>query len=47
MKADSLGRIVAGLFGGLDEVELGDGSHFRVADLGLQARVVPVEEFVI
>jgi len=47
MKADSLGRIVAGLFGGLDVVELGDGSHFRVADLGLPARVLPVEEFVI
>jgi glycine/D-amino acid oxidase-like deaminating enzyme len=47
MKADSLGRIVAGLFGGLDVVELGHGGHFRVADLGLQPRAAPPEEFVI
>lgn len=47
MKADSLGRIVAGRFGGLDIVELGHGGHFRVADLGLQQRAVPPEEFVI
>jgi glycine/D-amino acid oxidase-like deaminating enzyme len=47
MKADSLGRIVAGLYGGLDVVELGHGEPFRVADLGLAHRAVPPEEFVI
>jgi glycine/D-amino acid oxidase-like deaminating enzyme len=47
MKADSLGRIVAGRFFGLELVELGHGGHFRVADLGLEKRAVPPEEFVI
>jgi glycine/D-amino acid oxidase-like deaminating enzyme len=47
MKADSLGRIVAGRFKGLDVVELGDGGQFRVADLSLASRAVPPEEFVI
>ncbi|MHB8069893.1 MAG: NAD(P)/FAD-dependent oxidoreductase [Desulfobaccales bacterium] len=47
MKADSLGRIVAGRWAGLDYVELGDGGQFRVAGLGLQQRAVPREEFVI
>jgi glycine/D-amino acid oxidase-like deaminating enzyme len=47
MKADSLGRIVAGFFGGLEVVELGDGEQFRVADLSLTKRAVPPEEFVI
>ena len=47
MKADSLGRVVAGLVGGLDVVELGHGGHFRIADLSLQQRAAPLEEFVI
>jgi glycine/D-amino acid oxidase-like deaminating enzyme len=47
MKADSLGRIVAGLSGGLDVVELGHGGRFRVADLSLARRAVPLEDFVI
>lgn len=47
MKADSLGRIVAGLFGGRDVVELGHDGQFRVADLSLQQRAMPPEEFVI
>ena len=47
MKADSLGRIVAGMVAGLDVVELGHGGRFRVASLGLQPRATPVEEFVI
>ena len=47
MKADSLGRIVAGLYGGLDVVELGHGGHFRIADLSLRQRAAPPEEFVI
>lgn len=47
MKADSLGRIVAGLFSGREFVELGHGGSFRVADLSLQHRAVPAEEFVI
>jgi len=47
MKADSLGRIVAGLYGGLNIVELGQGGLFRIADLSLRQRAVPPEEFVI
>jgi glycine/D-amino acid oxidase-like deaminating enzyme len=47
MKADSLGRIVAGRLKGLEVVELGHGEHFRVADLSLEQRAVPPEEFVI
>jgi glycine/D-amino acid oxidase-like deaminating enzyme len=47
MKADSLGRIVAGLIDGLDVVELGHGDHVRIADLSLHKRAVPPEEFVI
>jgi sarcosine oxidase subunit beta len=47
MKADSLGRIVAGRLEGLEIVELGHGRLFRVADLGLAKRAVPPEEFVI
>jgi glycine/D-amino acid oxidase-like deaminating enzyme len=47
MKADSLGRIAAGLYGGRDVVELGHGGCFRIADLSLGQRAVPPEEFVI
>jgi sarcosine oxidase subunit beta len=47
MKADSLGRIVAGRLQGLDFVELGHGGRFRVADLGITKRAVPPEQFVI
>jgi hypothetical protein len=38
---------VAGLYGGLEEVELGHGGRFRVADLSLGQRAVPPEELVI
>ncbi len=47
MKADSLGRLVAGLWGGREFVELGNGETFRVADLGLQHRAAPSEDLVI
>jgi glycine/D-amino acid oxidase-like deaminating enzyme len=47
MKADSLGRIAAGMLMGAGEVELGDGQHFRVADLGLKNRRMAPEELVI
>lgn len=47
MKADSLGRVVAGLLLGKEEVELGDGKAIKVADLGLKDRKLPPEEFVI
>jgi sarcosine oxidase subunit beta len=47
MKADSLGRIVAGRVQGLEFVELGHGGQFRVADLGLTKRAVSPEQFVI
>ena len=32
---------------GKAEVELGDGSSLKVADLGLEGRTLPPEEFVI
>lgn len=47
MKADSLGRAAAGLYLGEAQVELGDGKHLNVADLGLQGRTLAPEEFVI
>jgi FAD-dependent oxidoreductase domain-containing protein 1 len=47
MKADSLGRIVAGKYFGLEQVELGDGGLFKVADLGLTDRRTTPEELVI
>lgn len=47
MKADSLGRIAAGRFLGLEVVQLGHGGQFRVIDLGLTPRAVPSEGFVI
>ena len=47
MKADSLGRIAAGLYFGADRVELGDGQTFRVTDLGLTNRRLAPEEWVI
>ena len=47
MKADSIGRAVAGSISGKKEVELGDGRFFRIADIGLDGREVPIEEFVI
>ncbi len=47
MKADSLGRAAAGLCFGRSQVELGDGKPLNVADLGLQGRTLPPEEFVI
>ena len=47
MKADALGRAAAGLCFGRSQVELGDGKPLNVADLGLQDRTLPPEEFVI
>jgi glycine/D-amino acid oxidase-like deaminating enzyme len=47
MKADSLGRLAAGIYFALDRVELGDGQHFQVADLGLANRQLVPEELVI
>ncbi|MCL4503245.1 MAG: FAD-binding oxidoreductase [Deltaproteobacteria bacterium] len=47
MKADSLGRVAAGLYFGRSQVELGDGKPFEVAGLSLQDRNLPPEEFVI
>jgi glycine/D-amino acid oxidase-like deaminating enzyme len=47
MKADSLGRIVAGLWEGREKVKLGHGEDFRVADLGFEHRAAPPEEFVL
>jgi glycine/D-amino acid oxidase-like deaminating enzyme len=47
MKADSIGRVAAGLHSGKKEVELGDGSFFKVSDLGLNGRDLPPEELVI
>ena len=42
MKGDSIGRVVAGLALGMEYVELGDGSQFKVSWLGLESR--PSEE---
>ncbi len=47
MKADSLGRVAAGLYHGQEQVELGDGRSLRVAEIGLTGRDLPPEEFVI
>ena len=47
MKADSLGRVAAGLWAGRDQVALGDGGAFQVAAIGLTGRTLPPEEFVI
>ncbi len=47
MKADSLGRVAAGLYHGQEQVELGDGRALRVAEIGLTGRNLPPEEFVI
>lgn len=47
MKADSLGRIAAGIYLGQEEVELGNGRLFRVADLGLANRRLVPEELII
>ncbi len=47
MKADSLGRAAAGLFFGREQVELGDGKPLTVAEVGLEGRILPAEEFVI
>lgn len=47
MKADALGRLVAGLFGGRQFAELFGGVKFRVSDLGVEKRNVVREEFII
>lgn len=47
MKADSLGRIAAGLCFGQDRVVLGDGGDFKVADLGLANRRLVPEDLII
>jgi glycine/D-amino acid oxidase-like deaminating enzyme len=47
MKADSLGRIAAGIHSGLDKVELAGGHQFRVTELGLANRRLNAEELVI
>jgi FAD-dependent oxidoreductase domain-containing protein 1 len=47
MKADSLGRIAAGRYSGLDEVELGHGGCSKVTDISLKNRAVPREDLVI
>ena len=47
MKADSLGRIVAGLYSGQDVVQLGDGQSLPVASLALKNRALPPEKFII
>ena len=47
MKADSLGRVVAGLYSGHDVVKLADGQTFQVRTLGLKNRAAPPEKFVI
>jgi glycine/D-amino acid oxidase-like deaminating enzyme len=47
MKADSLGRIAAGLYLGREQVELGQGRPFRVKDLALTGRRLAPEALII
>jgi len=47
MKADSLGRIVTGLYYGREHVDLGHGLSFRVKDLALRGRSLAPEDLVI
>jgi len=47
MKSDALGRIVAAFYGGEEEAELYGGRRFRVADIGVAARNVERETFII
>jgi FAD-dependent oxidoreductase domain-containing protein 1 len=47
MKADSLGRIVAGLYYGLEQVDLGHGRPLRVKDLALTSRSLSPEGMII
>jgi FAD-dependent oxidoreductase domain-containing protein 1 len=47
MKADSLGRVVAGLLRGQEDVALADGGRLRVAAIALKQRSLAPEEFVI
>jgi glycine/D-amino acid oxidase-like deaminating enzyme len=47
MKADAMGRIVAGLYFNRNLVKLANGDYFHAADLGLADRRVTPEELVI
>jgi len=47
MKCDALGRIVSSLHEGEEEAELYGGRRFKVADLGVAARNVEREAFII
>jgi len=47
MKADSIGRVAAGLYSDKREVELGDDKFFLVEELGLEKRALEKEEFII
>jgi FAD-dependent oxidoreductase domain-containing protein 1 len=47
MKADSIGRIAAGVYAGRREVELGDDKFFLVEEIGLHKRALEKEEFII
>jgi glycine/D-amino acid oxidase-like deaminating enzyme len=47
MKSDALGRVVAGLFVGEDEVELYGGDKFKVGNLAIGGRGVEPEKFLI
>ena len=47
MKCDAIGRIAAALYAGEAEAELYGGHRFRVADLGVSARSVEKETFII
>jgi glycine/D-amino acid oxidase-like deaminating enzyme len=47
MKADSIGRVAAGLYADRKQVDLADGKFFKVADLGLEKRKVEKEELLI
>ncbi|UCD44062.1 MAG: FAD-binding oxidoreductase [Candidatus Bathyarchaeota archaeon] len=46
-KSDALGRTVAALYAGEDEVEAYGGRRFRASDLGIEHRRVEIEEFKV
>jgi len=47
MKADAIGRIVAAVYAKKDTATLYGGEHFKVSRLGIEAREVEPQQFVI
>jgi len=47
MKCDAIGRIAAGVYAGLEYVDLFDGNKFQVTDIGISKRDVKKESMII